>query len=69
MKELHDKSVSESSNKLKGGQPGLLCSNKKSEGCPPFSYQYEPNEDNLNRAFEILFNAIKRLEMDQNGEC
>jgi hypothetical protein len=61
MKELHDKSASDSLNELKEGQPGLLCSNKKSEGCPSLRYYFVKSKFELETVFDILFDSMFNL--------
>jgi hypothetical protein len=41
---LHDKSICDDNLVPKEGQPDLLCSNKKSQGCPSLSYTDVTNE-------------------------
>ena len=45
----------------KGGQRGLLCSNKASFRCPSLSYEQSKSSGNLNRAFDLLFEEVMRI--------
>jgi hypothetical protein len=66
MTELHNKSISE---KIvpKEGQRDLLCSNNLSLRCPSLCYQYTASEENLNRAYEILFEEVLKRRKE-NGK-
>lgn len=59
---LH-KSKTNDDNKIesKEGQRGLLCSNKVVNRCPSLDYKYIENaENNVDKAFDILFNEINK---------
>jgi hypothetical protein len=62
MNTLHDKSTSDTEIERKEGQPDLLCSNKKSLGCPSLSYIHVEDDGDVKIAYEILFKAIIRLD-------
>ncbi|MCW3127836.1 MAG: hypothetical protein JWO03_3494 [Bacteroidetes bacterium] len=62
MNELHNELISGEIFVPKEGQQGLLCSNKKSLSCPSLSYTYIQNEAKVHKAFDILFEAIRRLD-------
>jgi len=61
MKVLHESKISDIKIELKEGQRRLLCSNKSSYRCPFLEYNYIESPDNLNKAFEILFEEVMRL--------
>lgn len=63
---LHKSKIDDIKIKPKEGQRGLLCSNKPSFRCPSLRYNYVESADNLNKAFEILFEEVMRLRKTKN---
>ncbi len=61
MKVLHESKIDDTKIELKEGQRRLLCSNKSSYRCPFLDYNHIESPDNLNKAFEILFEEVMRL--------
>jgi len=63
MKVLHKSKTDDTKIELKKGQRRLLCSNKSSYRCPFLEYHYIESSDNLNKAFEILFEGYEVEKM------
>lgn len=61
MKVLHKNRIGDTKVEPKEGQRGFLCGNKSSYRCPSLCYNYIESPDNLNKAFEILFEEVMRL--------
>lgn len=61
MKVLHKNKIGDTKIEPIEGQRGFLCGNKSSYRCPSLCYNYIESPDNLNKAFEILFEEVMRL--------
>lgn len=63
MKGQHNNAIPDNILEPKEGQPGLLCCNKKSGGCPSLSYKVaeSPNKDALNQVFDFLFDKASGI--------
>lgn len=66
MESLDKSTIDDNRIKLKKGQRGLLSSNKSSYRCPFLRYNYIESPDNLNKAFEILFEEVMRIRNLKN---
>lgn len=60
MNTLHNKSEDDIQNAPKEGQPDLLCSYKKSSGCPSLSLEFIPNHEAVEKVYDYLFNLIRK---------
>ena len=49
----------------KEGQRDFLCNNKSSFRCPSLSYKFSGNSENIDRAFEVLFEETLK---NRNGK-
>jgi len=54
----HNEPIDDVKFEPKEGQRGLLCCNKKSLRCPSLCYYYFSSAGNLDRAYDILFDAM-----------
>ncbi len=61
MNKLHKRLIDNKKFEPKEGQRDLLCSNKKSSRCPSLSYEYIESSEKLNKAFDILFDEVFRI--------
>jgi hypothetical protein len=61
MKVLHKNKTDNTKIEPEEGQRSFLCGNKSSYRCPSLCYNYIESPDNLNKAFEILFEEVMRL--------
>jgi len=63
MKKQHIKLIDNKNFEPREGQcDGLMCCNKKSiTHCPSLDYKYVPSSERLNKAFDILFDEVFRI--------
>ncbi len=69
MSKLHIKLIDNKTFESKEGQCySLMCSNKKSiKHCPFLDYKcVTPSEDMVNKAFDILFEEVMKLNDEEN---
>ena len=63
MSKLHNKLIIDHVIVPKEGQRDLLCSNNESIRCPSLDYKcITPSEDMVNKAFDILFEEVMKLD-------
>lgn len=63
---LHNSSIETNTIVPKEGQRELLCSNKKFLRCPSLGYEYIEDSSKVDKAFDILFDAIIKLREEKD---